>query len=290
MGIPSYVYPYQKSVKVDTAKDTEPALMQLYGARHIRKERESKKGSSEDYIESIKEEIYLRAKAIRFQLYEIGRLLVDVKSLLPHGEFTPWLKDNIEFSESTALNCMRVYRTCMGRPDLVEHFKPSALYLICAPSFSADLRKALFEDASGVYDIDQKELLQTSIKYKKGEVTLESPEVQNFLKKQKEKTYFELYEIELKAIKQVLNNRLGSIKRLDEKQIPHPLLLQDQERDKTFFDVAKMVEGFIGEVDGMKETLKQIEKRKPKAEVIPVDMKMRMYMNRNRRKRYKHKI
>lgn len=40
----------------------------------------------------------------------IGRLLEEAKCLVPHGEWGTWLRDNVEYSESTANNLMRCYR------------------------------------------------------------------------------------------------------------------------------------------------------------------------------------
>lgn len=40
----------------------------------------------------------------------IGKLLEEAKCLVPHGEWGEWLKDNVDYSESTAQNLMRCYR------------------------------------------------------------------------------------------------------------------------------------------------------------------------------------
>ena len=40
----------------------------------------------------------------------IGKLLEEAKCLVPHGEWGSWLKENVEYSESTANNLMRCYR------------------------------------------------------------------------------------------------------------------------------------------------------------------------------------
>ena len=40
---------------------------------------------------------------------EIGRRLVEAKSLLPHGEWGSWLAEKVEFSQRTANNFMRCY-------------------------------------------------------------------------------------------------------------------------------------------------------------------------------------
>ncbi len=40
----------------------------------------------------------------------IGKLLEEAKCLVPHGEWGAWLKDNVDYSESTAQNLMRCHR------------------------------------------------------------------------------------------------------------------------------------------------------------------------------------
>ena len=41
---------------------------------------------------------------------EIGRRLEEAKSLIPHGQWTDWLKSELSYSQSTAQNLMRVFR------------------------------------------------------------------------------------------------------------------------------------------------------------------------------------
>ena len=41
---------------------------------------------------------------------EIGRRLEEAKSMLPHGEWGAWLKRELDYSQSTAQNFMRVFR------------------------------------------------------------------------------------------------------------------------------------------------------------------------------------
>ena len=41
---------------------------------------------------------------------EIGRRLEEVKAMLPHGEWGAWLKNELDYSQSTAQNFMKVFR------------------------------------------------------------------------------------------------------------------------------------------------------------------------------------
>lgn len=81
-------------------------------------------------INSIKEQtkrIFLSASI------EIGRRLVEAKTLLPHGEWGIWLKDTVDYSQSTANNLMRVF----------EEFGSEQLSL-----FGGDTKSQAFENLS----------------------------------------------------------------------------------------------------------------------------------------------
>ena len=41
---------------------------------------------------------------------EIGERLLEAKDLVPHGEWGMWLKENVNYSQSTANNFMRLYK------------------------------------------------------------------------------------------------------------------------------------------------------------------------------------
>lgn len=49
-------------------------------------------------------------KIVLTNAIEIGRRLVEVKSMLPHGEWGKYLEEQVEYSQSTADNLMKLYR------------------------------------------------------------------------------------------------------------------------------------------------------------------------------------
>lgn len=49
-------------------------------------------------------------QVILYSSVEIGRRLAEAKSLLSHGEWGTWLKDHVDYSQSTANNLMQIYR------------------------------------------------------------------------------------------------------------------------------------------------------------------------------------
>ncbi len=217
----SYTYHAQETIKVPTIKETEPAYFEIYKARQARSNREQQfnrstlkpgKGETERYLDSLAEEITHRSNALKHQIYEIGRLLCDVKKLLPHGKFDEWVEKKTSFSKSTAINFMRVYKTCLGYPEVVQFFKPSDLYIISAPNFPEDFRDKLFihslKERRDNDIIGKDKLLEIVHKYKRKELTIESPEVQDLFNIEKDRDYYYLYREELEAIETILQDRL----------------------------------------------------------------------------------
>lgn len=70
-------------------------------------------------IEEVTEEIrYLCREAQRTMLLyavEIGRRLVEAKEILPHGEWSSWLKNEVSFSQSTANKHMQLFEAYGSR-------------------------------------------------------------------------------------------------------------------------------------------------------------------------------
>ena len=67
-----------------------------------------------DEINIIKSQAGMAVVFVRRSVFEIGKRLEEAKSLLPHGEWGKWLKENVDYSESTANNLMRIYREFGG--------------------------------------------------------------------------------------------------------------------------------------------------------------------------------
>lgn len=65
---------------------------------------------------------------------EIGRRLTEAKAQLKHGEWLPWLREKVEFSETSAQNFMRIARE-YGNTHLVGDLGASkALVLLALPA------------------------------------------------------------------------------------------------------------------------------------------------------------
>ena len=63
----------------------------------------------------------------------IGQRLIEAKAMLPHGEWLPWLTEQVEFSERTARNFMRLARELTNRQALADLGAAKALTLLALP-------------------------------------------------------------------------------------------------------------------------------------------------------------
>lgn len=59
---------------------------------------------------SVKNALEIVKKVMDEAEIEIGGKLCEVKSMVPHGEWGAWLLENVEYSQSTAENLMKIYR------------------------------------------------------------------------------------------------------------------------------------------------------------------------------------
>ena len=79
-------------------------------------------------------------KAIR-----IGELLAEQKESLKHGEFTPWVKANLPFTDRTARNYMGLYRKRdLLKTETVSDLT-SAYKLLAAPKTELEEARAFEE-------------------------------------------------------------------------------------------------------------------------------------------------
>jgi len=145
----------------------------------------------------IANEIQARVRNIKREIYKIGSLLTDAKKLLDHGEFQPWIEANFDFSYQTANNFRHVFECCLGRPHLTETIKASILYQIAAPNFPDDLREHLLSHGTNLKDIKNKKMKRVMKRYRKGEIDLDSPEIEDLIDYRKSKDDWKRYHAKL---------------------------------------------------------------------------------------------
>lgn len=258
-----YILPVTENKKIAGFRTTEPALEHLFEAKKIKDEREKefnndtkKRINLDEYVDSIQQEIKIRSQAFKFDIFEIGRLLCELKRFLRHGKFQDFIDNNFDFCRKTASNFMKVYRACMGHPEVVEYFNPSCLYVIANPDFPPDLRQALFEGVEGPVDIKKKDLVKIAFQYRNGDIKTSDKEVQDLLKKQKDVSIREKYIIELKALNQLISDRMKKIEKLPNIYPSNPLIAKytDDEissRNEEHNAIIDKIEEFIAEINTM---------------------------------------
>lgn len=69
-------------------------------------------------IETITGEILELKQDAGEAIIGIGKRLIEAKEMLPHGEWTPWLEERVEFSERSARNFMKLAREWTNRQTL----------------------------------------------------------------------------------------------------------------------------------------------------------------------------
>lgn len=85
-------------------------------------------------IEAITAEILLYKQQAGAAILEIGRRLLEAKSMLNHGEWLPWLEEKAEFSEATAQRFMRLAREYPNPSPVTDLGASKALILLALPA------------------------------------------------------------------------------------------------------------------------------------------------------------
>lgn len=79
-------------------------------------------------------EIKAHEKRATESMIRIGQKLLQVKALLPHGQFGEWIGTEFGLSQKTAERMMSVAENFGGKIDTVSILSSSALYLLSGPS------------------------------------------------------------------------------------------------------------------------------------------------------------
>lgn len=102
-------------------------------------------------IEDITGEILDLKKTAGDAILAIGNRLIEAKGILSHGEWLPWLTEQVEFSERTAQNFMRLAKEWSNPQTLADLGSSKALTLLALP---ADERE---EFMSGTHEVKGEE-------------------------------------------------------------------------------------------------------------------------------------
>lgn len=89
-------------------------------------------------IEVITAEIWAYKQQAGYAILEIGRRLNEAKEQLTHGEWLPWLKEKVDFSEVTAQRFMRLAREYTNPSTVTDLGASKALTLLALPASERD--------------------------------------------------------------------------------------------------------------------------------------------------------
>lgn len=107
-------------------------------------------------IEAITGEILDAKRAGGEAILTIGRCLIEAKDMLQHGEWLPWLNEQVELSERTAQKFMKLAREWSNPNTLADLGASKALMLLALPEGERD---AFLEDHN-VIDMSARQLEQ----------------------------------------------------------------------------------------------------------------------------------
>lgn len=112
--------------------------------------------AQERTIETITAEIITLKTDAGNAIIGIGQRLIEAKEMLPHGQWLPWLTDQVEFSERTAQDFMRLAREWSNPQTLADLGKAKALKLLLLPT----AEREDFMEAHDVPNMSTRELEQ----------------------------------------------------------------------------------------------------------------------------------
>ena len=107
-------------------------------------------------IEAITGEILDAKRAGGEAILTIGRCLMEAKEMLPHGEWLPWLSEQVDLSERTAQKFMKLAREWSNPNTLADLGASKALMLLALP----DAERDLFMSENNVIDMSARQLEQ----------------------------------------------------------------------------------------------------------------------------------
>ena len=76
--------------------------------------------------------------SINMNMWQLARVFVEAKELVPHGEWGKWLQDNADVSEKTAEDMMAAYKRFGGKPQFESLGRAKTFKLLPLPAGTED--------------------------------------------------------------------------------------------------------------------------------------------------------
>jgi Protein of unknown function (DUF3102) len=105
----------------------------------------------EEYLAQKKGEVRAQSRMIVAGIVTIGKILVEAKKEVGHGKYENWLREELGYSPSTALNYVRSYelfKSVTGYGFEPPQIDARSLYRLAAPSTPSEVRAEFLEKAT----------------------------------------------------------------------------------------------------------------------------------------------
>ena len=114
----------------------------------------------EVFLAATAREIRRHCQLLHCEKLEIGRLLLEVRKRVAHGQWARWLQREFRWSESLALKIMQMYEAFGSNPERVTRLKlaTSSLYLMAAPHTRAEARDEVMRRAEAGEEVSRTEV------------------------------------------------------------------------------------------------------------------------------------
>lgn len=221
---------------------------------------------SDKQLPLMADEIRARGGVIKREMYEKGQVLTEAKPLIAHGKFKSWIAQEFDFSYQTANHFMNVYRTCLGRRQVVETIPASILYQIASPGFPKDLREFIYTNADGLKKIKSKIIKEISKRVKKGELPLDSPEVKGLVELRQKSKQSRAYAAELDEVFGKLEHLGKTISKLSS-ATTWPIFPGKNRTEMTREQAQRvddLIADMLGHIENLKPDFKQVKRIHPR--------------------------
>lgn len=183
---------------------------------------------------------------------EIGRRLIEAKEMLPHGEWGNWLKESVDYSQSTANNLMQIHREYGSNPQTFGNLSyTQAIALIGLPAEDRET----FVQNNDVESMSTREL-QQAVKEKQAlKEQLEAAQMQADKDRQAAEELASKYtdlEQKNKTHDELVKQLQAKLKEAESSQV---LSTNDQE----IADLQEQLETSQSELDNSKDRIKELE-------------------------------
>lgn len=108
-------------------------------------------------VEAATDRLHVLERKTGEQIIEIGKILIQVKVDIPHGQFLPWLDAEFGWSQQSASNFIRVAEH-FGKLPNFSNFAPSALYALASNSVPDEIRDEFVAKADAGEKVTHKEV------------------------------------------------------------------------------------------------------------------------------------